>query len=283
LTEAEVKSLNFIKTNSSFRFRRHHRQGLRSLIFEVLNDGDLFRETAGEEANGLKRFPRAVPRYMLRILRTRFTCLDRALEEIDKYRVVVQFFDADLFARSDEFIVEYTGTGKKEVLLCGLQEYVKGEVFDPWCLVDTTPLAPFYKERKHDGPSREARTCNAITRFVCQAKDMIRQTGYIPDLAGMGNLIVTPGGGFKLVDINNIIKMDLTGPIQLDDRCYPAGDKSVEVLAILEQKILRRTIPQTHSLYGPFLADQRKKEVAALEKQFYENLSPSPPNGESRM
>lgn len=98
---------------------------------------------------------------------------------------------------------------------------------------------------------------------------MINETGYIPDLAGIGNLVLTPKGNLKLVDINNIVKIRLNNEILIDDQGYPSCDVSVEVLSILEQKILCLNIHMKDPLYRFFLTSERKKRVKILEKEFY--------------
>ena len=90
----------------------------------------------------------------------------------------------------------------------------------------------------------------------------------IPDLAGIGNLILTPEARIKLVDINNVTSVDYGPEIYLDDRGYPATDKSVEVLALLEREMLGRTLPLDNRLYAHFLDPQRRREVTRLERVF---------------
>lgn len=102
---------------------------------------------------------------------------------------------------------------------------------------------------------------------------MIAETGYIPDLAGNGNLMLTPGGGIKLVDINNIVKLHQEDGIFLDDKEYPACDKSVEVLAVLEEKVLKRKHLDKDPLYGFFMSGKRKELVKKLEEKFYQELA----------
>ena len=278
LTGEEVKQLNFISSSPSFRFRKHFRQGLRSHIFEILAWKDVIRETRGEVIDGIRWFPRARPKLMLRILRTRFTSLAQALNEVKKYSLILKFLGSGLIARSQEFIVDYSGTGKSEIVLCGLQEYVEGAILDPWNLLGKTPLVNFYRPGSPDDISQKEKTAKAlasITAFVKQTRRMIRETGYIPDLAGNGNLILTPGGGIKLVDINNIIRIHQNDTIPLDDKNYPSCDKSVEVLAILEQKILKAKIHRQDPLYGHFISAKRKKKVQKLEEKFYRSLNPT--------
>lgn len=278
LTGKEVARLNFIRDSRSCHFRKHNRQGMRSHIFEVLAAQDLARETEGEIIDGIRWYPRAVPKYMLRILRTRFKSLEETLDEIKRYTVVLKYLGPELIAVSTEFIVEYTGTGKSEIVLCGLQEYVSGAILDPWGLVGEHPLDTFYLSRFPDDESDSARSAKAIesvATFVRQMRKMITESGYITDLAGNGNLIMTGSGQVKLVDINNIIKVSEDDTILLDDKGYPSCDKSIEVLSILEEKILKKENLSDDPLYGHFLSVGRKQRVRSLEKKFFETLSGS--------
>lgn len=278
LTGKEVAQLNFIRDSKSRRFRKHNRQGMRSHIFEVLAADDLVKETKGEIVGGIRWYPRAVPRYMLRILRTRFATLDETLEEIKKYTLVLQYLGPELIATSTEFIVEYTGTGKSEIVLCGLQEYVQGAILDPWMFLGQDPLKTFYQSRfPDDKPDsiRMAKTIEAVAAFVKRMRRMILETGYITDLAGNGNLILTRTGQIILVDINNIIKVSMNDTILLDDKGYPSADKSIEVLSLLEEKILKTENISGDPLYKHFLSRDRMKRVRRLEKQFFKNVSVS--------
>jgi hypothetical protein len=275
LSGKEVAQLNFIRDSKSYCFRKHNRQGMRSHIFEVLSAEELVKETNGEIVTGIRWYPRAVPRYMLRILRTRFTSLDEILEEIKKYTLVLKYLGTELIATSTEFIVEYTGTGNSEIVLCGLQEYVQGAILDPWALFGRTPLKTFYLSRfPDDKPDtvRLAKTLETVSAFVKRMRKMILETGYITDLAGNGNLILTRAGQIKLVDINNIIKVSMDDTILLDDKGYPSADKSIEVLSLLEEKILKKEMIAGDPLYRHFLSADRKKRVRRLEQKFFENL-----------
>ena len=101
---------------------------------------------------------------------------------------------------------------------------------------------------------------------------MIVDGGHIPDLAGNGNLILTKAGKIKLVDINNILRLDQYASILIDDKGYPTCDKSVEVLLILEEKILKNKAVYKDPLYSCFLAADRKRKVKKIEEQFFINL-----------
>lgn len=277
LTGKEVAQLNFIRDSSSCHFRKHHRQGMRSHIFEVLAVEDLEKETEGELIDGVRWYPRATPKYMLRILRTRFASLEQILDEIKRYTLVLDYLGPELIATSTEFIVEYTGTGKSDIILCGLQEYVDGAILDPWGLVDEAPMEIFYRARFPGVEESIRRSVKAVTEsvaaFVGRMRKMITESGYITDLAGNGNLIMTGSGQIKLVDINNIIKVSTDETISLDDKAYPSCDKSIEVLAILDEKVLGTKNISSDLLYKRFLSASRKKRVSRLEKQFFENLS----------
>lgn len=278
LDGAEVVQLNFIRDSGKYYFRKHNRQGMRSHVLEVLSAQDLLKETSGEIIDGIRLYPRAIPKYMLRILRTRFTTLQEALNEIKTYSLVLKFLGAECVALSNEFIVEYTGTGKSEIVLCGLQEYVRGAIFDPWGLVGQAPLETFYQSRiPGEGPDnkRTAKGFESIATFVTRMRKMITESGYITDLAGNGNLILTSNGDFKLVDINNILQVSKDDTILLDDKGYPSCDKSIEVLWILEDKILKTADLADDPLYKHFLSVDRSKKVRSLEKEFFEKLSSS--------
>jgi len=182
----------------------------------------------------------------------------------------------ELIAISNEFIVEYTGTGKSEIVLCGFQEYVQGAILDPWGLVGQAPFDTFCQTRfssDKDNKKRIATGLESIATFVRRMRMMIIESGYVTDLAGNGNLILTDSGQIKLVDINNIVEVSQDDTILLDDKGYPSCDKSIEVLYILEEKILQTKDLSNDILYKHFLSPDRTKRVRRLEKQFFENLS----------
>jgi hypothetical protein len=276
LSGDEVQQLNFISDSPNLCFRRYYRQGLRSHIFEVLSAEAVLKETHGEIINGVRWFPRAEPRHMLRIMRTRFSTLNQVLEEINKYALMLKCLGPDLIARSNEFIVEYSGTGKREIVLCGLQEYVEGATLDPWALFGQAPLEILYRSRFSRADRDDNWLANAfasIDKFVWRVRRMIEDEGHIPDIAGNGNLILTKSGKIKLVDINNILRIDRYDTILIDDKGYPACDKSMEVLVILEEKILNNKMVSRDPLYRRFLEQGRRKKVAELEAQFFDDLA----------
>ena len=90
---------------------------------------------------------------------------------------------------------------------------------------------------------------------------MITHAGYIPDLAGVGNLIITSNGEVCLVDINNISPVYNDSTIPLDEKGYPVCDKSIEAISLIEEKIVGRPINMEEKLYQQFLTSQRKRMV----------------------
>ncbi len=272
----EVLELNFINASGPYIFRRHYRSGLRSLIFEVLLARDVEKETTGEIIDGIKMFPRSKPKKMFRILRNRFNSKDEVLTEIKKYTVLLACLGPDLIAASEEFIVDYVNMGKREIVLCGLQEYVEGEILDPWRISGKNHLRDLFAAIPEIDMAQTVwlrKIKKNIARFIEKIRRMIADTGYIPDLAGIGNLIVTGDGSFKLVDINNIVPLKLDDTILIDDKGYPSCDVSVDVLSILEKDILHKSLPQDDPLYRHFLSPERKKKVKHLERTFYNRIS----------
>ncbi len=275
LTENQVLTLNFINKSTHYIFRKYYRSGLRSHILEILKAEDVLKETQGEIIQGIRLFPRAKPKKIFRILRNRFKNKEEVFQEIKKYHLLLKFLGSAFIAESEEFIVDYTGTGKSQIVLCGLQEYVEGEILDPWGLSGENFLLDLFKnsncpELQLTAILKKARQNIAV--FVKRIKQMISNTGYIPDLAGFGNLIVTPEGNLKLVDINNIVEIKRVDSIPIDDKGYPSCDVSVEVLSLLERDILQKNIQMDDPLYQFFLSPQRKVKVKTLEKQFYKSL-----------
>ncbi|NOX35287.1 MAG: hypothetical protein GXP56_16420 [Deltaproteobacteria bacterium] len=275
LSESDIQKLNFVNASGSYFFRKYYRSGLRSHIFEVLAKNDVLKETRGEVIDGVRMFPRARPKKMFRILRKRFENKEKIFHEIERYHILLNFLGKDLIAESEEFIVDYTGTGESQILLCGLQEYIQGEILDPWRFFGDNYLKELFKSGTH----RESKLLDLIqkarkniAKFVKRIRSMIKETGYIPDLAGIGNLVLTPEGGLKLVDINNIVEIKFNDTIFIDDKGYPSCDVSVEVLSMLERNIFQNDLFMDDPLYRLFLSKKRKIKVKALEKEFYKNL-----------
>lgn len=275
LSSDEMMALNFINSSGPYAFRKFYRSGLRSHIFEVLLREDLNKEISGEIIDGVRCFPRAEPKKIFRIFRDRFKTTDKVFYEIHKYELLLKYLGHDLIAQSEEFMVDYKINGQKHILLCGLQEYVHGEILDPWKIFGSSYLDSFYTNTAHqkrEAPSYVDKAVENIGLFVKRIKDLYTKTGYIPDLAGIGNLMLTSDGCLKLVDINNILKLELNDSIPIDDKGYPSCDISVEVLSILEDKILGRSDYMEEPLYEFILNPARRAKIKAHEKAFYQGL-----------
>ena len=190
LKPSDVLGLNFIREPAPYVFRTYPRQGLRSHIMEVLRPQDVQVEKHGVERDGVTWYPRARPLKMLRLFRTRFDSRNDALEEIRRLKVIETYLPAANIARSEEFLVDYAVAGKREILLCGLQVFVEGEILDPWSLdaekhvselldcVSTAGESP-------DGQTEGARWCRVqseVEIFIRSIKNMIREREMIPDL-----------------------------------------------------------------------------------------------------
>ena len=274
LTHDDVVSLNFIRAPGIYVYRRHFRAGLRSHIMQVLLREEVEKERTGVLREGIHRFPKARPLKMLRIFRTRFKTLGEAEEELARFKIIETYLAPLYVARSNEFLVDFTGTGKKEPLLCGLQEYMQGEMINPWNRLNDEELASL-RQRMHDPEDLEsekewiAGVRTHAERFVLQLKKLIHKAGYVPDLAGSGNLILTPSGLIKLVDINNISRVSFDSSIPLDDRRYPVCDKSVEALSMLEKNLAGRPLDPEDEIYKLFLAPGRMETVRRLESEFH--------------
>lgn len=276
ITHDDVVALNFIKSDGSYHFRRHFRQGLRSHVMEVLRPADIEVEKFGTDINGILRYPRAKPVRIFRLFRTRLGNVKSAIDEIQRVKLVERYLAPDFLARSNEFIVDYTTAAGRDILLCGLQEYVEGEILNPWGLLgDERLLATIYDQlfqpAASSAPGRfdwGAAVRAKTVRFIHNIKQMILETGHVPDLAGMGNLVIVPSGAIKLVDINNIARVSFTREITLDDKGYPVCDKSIEALSNLEIKLLGNTIDRADEIYRFFLDPMRMQRVADKERVF---------------
>jgi hypothetical protein len=276
LNQEDVLQLNFIREPGIYIYRRHYRQGLRSHILEVLSQEDVEKEKNGVIIDGAKWYPRAEPLKMLRIFRTRFNSLQEAEEEIERVKTIESYLGPENFARSDEFLVDYQLNGKRELILCGLQEFVQGAILDPWDQLDDSHLLSIlrrisfetFEEAESIGDSwvRDVRK-NSET-FIGKVKKMILEANHVPDLAGIGNLLLTPSGEIKLVDINNISRVSFESSISIDDRGYPVCDKSIESLSLLEQGLLQRPLPADDTIYRTYLEPSRMEEVKVIEKEF---------------
>jgi len=276
----DVLGLNFIKDPGIYIYRRHYRQGLRSHVIEVLDPKDVENETKGIIIDGLKLYPRAQPLNMLRIFRTRFNTLRDAEKEVRKVKIIETYLAPDYLAKSIEFIVCYTRHGKSELLLCGLQEYTNGEILDPWSHLDNEHLFLLLRDMRFEKVENTVMMIDQwissirekTENFIQKLKQMIIETNYVPDLAGVGNLILTRSGDIKLVDINNISNVHFDPIIHLDDRNYPVCDKSIEALSLLEQKLLNRPLHKNDPIYKTFLDPKRMKDVQAIDEEFRRSM-----------
>jgi len=257
--------------------------GLRSHIMEVLKPADVTAENTGIIKDGLRWFPKANPLKVLRIFRTRFDNLRDAEGELERVKLVEQYLGPEYIARSDEFLVDYAIKGRYELLLCGLQEYVDGEILDPWGSLYEDHLTSLFR-RTYSGAAknlpravetwkRNVRT--GADRALEKIRKMITQANLVPDLAGVGNLLLTRTGNIKLVDINNISRVSFEPAIPRDDRGYPVCDKSIEALSLLEQKLIGRPADRSIPVYRTFLDPGRMKEVRSIEREFHVSMGSS--------
>lgn len=278
----DIVALNFIRNPGAYVYRKYHKQGLRSHIMEVLNPDDVIKQNQGEILNGTRFFPWAKPKKMLRIFRTKFYTMAEALEEIRRFKIVEKYLPNNSYAKSDEFIVDYLWNGNHDFILCGLQEYVEGEILNPWDITDRNQVENLFAcmkgENQNDSVMSTKKLVHRFQRnlenFIISVKKMILETNLIPDFAGVENLLITTAGDIKLVDINNISDVSFGPDILLDDKGYPVCDKSIEAISILEKKLLDRPIYRTETLYRIFLDPDRMKEVKELEEQFHRSLKP---------
>jgi hypothetical protein len=282
LNEEDVLTLNFIRDPGLYVYRRHYRQGLRSHIMEVLSHEDLENEKNGVIIDGSKWYPRAEPLKMLRIFRMRFNSLQEAEEEVERVRKIETYLGRDNLAKSEEFLVDYIRNGKRDLLLCGLQEYVKGAILDPWKPLEDNYLLSILRRISFDdfedavaiGDSWIRMVREKAEIFIGRVKKLILEAKHVPDLAGIGNLMLTRDGDIKLVDINNISRVSFDPVIPIDDRGYPVCDKSIEALALLEQGLLGRSSPGDDFIYQTYLEPERMDKVKVAEKEFYLALEP---------
>jgi hypothetical protein len=277
LSHHEVVALNFVREPGIYFFRRHYKQGLRSHVMEVLQREDVERERTGVVIQGVRWFPKARPIKMLRIFRTKFDGLDQALEEVKRVKIIEKYLAPDHVAMSDEFLVDYIMNGERDFILCGLQEAVEGEILDPWSPITEAHLVQLFSRMDRDATeirdlSAErlvAKARKRVQKFIEGVKRMVLEANHVPDLAGVGNLLLTPEGEVKLVDINNISRVSFGPDIPIDDKGYPVCDKSIQALALLEQKILAKNTNKEEAVYKTFLDPERMRRVKTLEDKFH--------------
>lgn len=277
IAQSDVTSLNFIRSSLSCVLRRHYRQGLRSHILEILSPFDVEKEQKGVVVDGIRWFPKAIPQRMFRIFRTRLKTLDDALMEIARVKLVERYLAPDFMATSTECIVEYQRHDGHDLLLCGFQEYVRGEALDPWTVLESREVLPTLYEAFNSQAAGFIKPKEAWMEdvrkkgktFIKKIKEMIIESGHIPDLAGTGNLIITGRGNILLVDINNISTVNMAPFIHLDEKGYPVCDKSIEALSLIEEKILGRPIDINEKIYDRFLNQKRRTLVKKAEQRFW--------------
>lgn len=280
----DVVALNFVRNPCPYAFRRHFRQGLRSHIMEILRPSDLELEKNGMLRDGVQWFPRARPHKIFRIFRTRLKTLEKALEEIGRVKIVEEYLAPEYLAKSEEFIVDYQGPESRDLMLCGFQEYVAGHILDPWGILDSTGLgevmyASLCKSSDSGGSTRSRWLEKArleADAFIGRIKRMIIEREHVPDLAGVGNLVMVVSGKIRLVDMNNISRANMDSQIRLDDRGYPVCDKSIEALSLLERNLLGRPVDRDEPIYRHFLNPRRLKAVQAIEEVFYGKIKSTP-------
>lgn len=269
----DVLRLNFVRDPNRFLFRRHYRQGLRSHIMEVLTPQDVLAESAGVLRGNQKWFPRAVPLKVLRIFRARFLDLSEALSDIHRYKRISSFLTGRYLADSEEFIAEYHVGQTREILLCGLQTFIDGHILDPWALTEaevTDPSSQTCRAKPSDVSSEDwiRHVQRHAARFVADVRRMILEARLIPDLAGIGNLLLTPEGALVLVDINNITRVMFDAPPVLDEKGYPTCDKSIEALCRIETYLLTPPAKAPDPIYDFFLTPQRMAAVDKIHRAF---------------
>jgi hypothetical protein len=282
ITHNNVTELNFIRSSPSWVFRRHYRQGLRSHIMEILHPCDVQKEQTGVLVDGIRLFPKATPTKMFRIFRARLQTLAKVMQEIERVKLVERYLAPDFMATSTECIVDYQRPDGRDLLLCGFQEYVKGEVLDPWTVLESDQVLPVLYEtiqRQESGFFTSKGEWISLVQkkgesFIKKIKTMVSETGHIPDLAGTGNLIITASGNICLVDINNISPVTMEASILLDEKGYPVCDKSIQALSLIEEKILGRPIDRNEKIYSWFLNPKRRVSVKFQEDRFWKMKKP---------
>ncbi len=248
LEHQDILDLNFINRDSPYVFNYHYNQGLRSHIIELLNPEDCKARDKGIYVEGRLTYPKPVPSKVLRIYKEKIT-LQEAMEETEKMCTIKRYLKENI-AKSQEFIVSYRKKEGFEPILCGLQEYIKGELIDPWYCVP----------RAYDTNFE-----NNTNKFINRIKRCINETGLIPDLAGIGNLTYS-NRGVVLVDINNINTVDYSDDIFLDNKSFPIVDTSIEALSLLEKKV--NGFLTSDKIYQHYLEPGRKTECDRIRKKW---------------
>ena len=281
ITHEDVLGLNFIRKPSPYYYRGHFREGLRSRIIQVLNPDHVRAETRGYMRDGIKHYPMARPLWMLRIFCQPISALKNITDEIVNYQIIQKHLPAAFYASSSEFLVDYQKPDNHEIVLCGLQEYVDGEALDPWNPEILQSTRAYYRTRAprdHNDPDAYAdRKVDILQQhtlaFIGYLKKMARGARRLPDLAGVGNILFTASATIHLVDINNISKISPGDDIPIDDKGYPACDKSIEALSLIEKGVLGGPVDMHEDLYSFFLNPERMQRVKEIEKEFHRRIA----------
>ena len=279
IQHADILALNFIRGDAPWVFRRHFRTGLRSRIIEVLDPEAVARETAGLMVDGVRCFPRARPVKMLLIFRTRFADLAQGLHETRRLKRIERWLAPEFLAASEDFYVDYRCGGRRQILLCGLQDYVHGVALDPWQATGPGYLEQLHRQFVDETGSRmgvtlfQERLRDNLDGFVSAVRNLMEQEQILPDLAGVRNLVVDANVRLRLVDINNIQDLDFGDAVVLDDKGYPVLDKSLEALDLLAFHLLDRRDLRCDEALGRFFTPDRRVRVEAAARRF------DPPGG----
>lgn len=274
IQHTDILRLNFIRSDAPFVFRRHFRTGLRSRIIEVLEADAVARETRGVMVDGVRCFPRARPVKMLRIFRTRFVDLAQGLHETRRLRRIERWLAPEFLAASQEFYVDYRRGGRRQILLCGLQDYVHGVALDPWQASCPGYLGSLHRQLEEETGARmgearfKERLLENLDGFVSAVRNLMEQEKILPDLAGVRNLVVDADVRLRLVDINNIQDLDFGDAVVLDDKGYPVLDKSLEALDLLAFHVLGRRDLRRDKGLGRFFTPDRRVRVEAAACRF---------------
>ena len=279
IDHGDIAALNFIqKSGGPYHFRRYYKNGLRSHVMAVLKKTDVHSENQGVLVGNIRTYPKAQPVGMLRIFRKKFSRADQAFAETAGVRVLEKYLGPAHMAKSEEFIVSYLSDEEKtpQIVLCGLQAYIFGEDLDPWRLSpDRGPeklvadgyANDFFTNKASAAAAKIGQNAAGLTDRILS---MVRQSGMLPDLAGVGNLLVTPEGELVVVDINNIATLPPNpGDIFLDEKGYPVFDKSMEALALIDQCLAGRNKVFNDAHCRVFFSPERKRRIREMEASFH--------------
>ncbi|MEE4355480.1 MAG: hypothetical protein V2I97_03375 [Desulfococcaceae bacterium] len=270
VSSADIFGLNFIRRTAPYIFRRHYSRGLRSHISWLLRPEDVAKESRGEMHGGIRIYPQARPVKVLRIFKKHFVSAEELLHETGRYQMTAAYLAPENIAESQEFAVTYLSSGGKRILLCGLQDYVSGNVLDPWDDIYWRADSDLFRHMKISCENHFFQKIRSSGRqFIMRVKELAAKKGLIPDLAGIGNILLSADGNIKLVDINNVSTVDFGQEIRTDDKGFPVCDKSVEALALLEEKLLGSQVSMAEKLYRFYLHPERKaRTMEIIRKKF---------------